>query len=362
MKIYNEIEYKTNINVFLAQTEEDFTEVFNRIAPYQKVAFLGCESDIARLKGEIARLEWSGVKVVRIIVSDNFYDDVDSISRFSFMHEDIRAVVATSCLTARAADYVAAFKGVPSVQVCLDEISAFDVLHDYNVKNLNVIERFNPPEKRFVIAYPKSQTFTKNTLANVCSLTVVLCDYLCRAHLMGGAVNERAFNLLKRVIIGCMQSEYSIVRAVDGIVDAAKILVVGGINLSESSISIALAVSGRCLTAENVITVCSKAFKALLYGQENNAVDYVQRARDLQLESGLDYLYLIKGLKEQLENIKTIIGASEINEEIKNLSRLYVRFIKKLAPTVSKLNNIGGVDVCGDTPLGINAMTNVRER
>lgn len=363
-----------NLTFYKANSVDDLVDMISEIYPYSKVVVLSDKNEELTFVNNIRLiLQKKLITSIIIFVKGQNFIDIDKVCDFTYIPEDVRAIVAISENVFKIAEYIASTLNLTCFYYAW-QISNIDFVFQYAfIKNVDDYDIFKKPISRKVVFNTSAiKNFSINDAIRYLILRLFTILDLNVKNLLQNP--KRTFDLINEVFY---KSVDLILRERDGekllfnIINIDVYIASFGINSIKTTLE-----AKKMLSRNESVEQISWIFYSFreLYNAINNekAISippkYELRAKLVSVYSGIKTIKCIKKLKEQIKSFHTLTELnvnflkryiSDLKTIFDRLFYLYIKLGGKIRDLTKEEKEI--IHLTGDTPLGINAMSLLRE-
>lgn len=369
------------IRLYLGEANyRTLNDVLRALLPYGKVALLFSNEYFNKLGKIITRAITKGGNKVVTLVGESTELNVDSLSRYFTIPEDVRAVVVFEEEYISVAGYLCSIRKLPLIFNC-DRVSMTEILPcSLRIKNGEKTDVVKIECPRYVIfdrAIEDSDIDLPELYVYNTASAVALIDYTIRCALGLDEFNSYAYNLSKEAVSGTYKimkdKEIKPTLVSFAIKNVVANYMTGGKLFEGSAVNVACRLSGDCSTAEILsrilgiyyLAFCGEYDDNMFYPNYNDRVNRLEDFgySDTETLNWINHqLSVIEGkekeLNEKFVSIKETLKAQ--NGVMSTIRNTYVVLGGKKPVDIDKINV--AVSLCGDVPGVFNGMTLAREK
>lgn len=346
----------------------EFAKMLKKTLPYSVIAYV-CELSQTDTIPILERAtQTQGIKLIAIVVDKNKINSIDAIAHLFSLPENVRGIIAMHSGVLGACKYFAHYKNLPLFLLVSDGINnrliARKALLRISAKEPNIVDV--PCEKKVYLIKDniKSNEFIINTIENLLCSCTCFADYILSLAYCKEKPNEAVLGVLRDIICALnavKESNY------ERLIFHALHAQVYGANIngyfSICTCGLISQLNNASFGAYECAYVLEK-YKRLFDGKANNLPNYTERARAVSFRLGIDYGVALKGIKAQIKKYANP-DLKDIEEQFNIIYHIFTELLSVYKALGGKIENFGDLSVIalsGDTPLGINGMSLLREK
>jgi len=361
------------VNVCLLDEDfESFRQVICDKSPFSRVLLVALKSDFKE-KGQIIfeQIKKTSNKIISVIFEDDFVFSIESVCGLFNAPEDVRLIISISDKLSNLASYFAQIKNIPLVVIssgwkdCLFDNKLFIKNGGKRDYFLCDVERFIYLNKFFLndidaYSFLCAEKFKLLDIFITCEFTSLSCDKLLfeRYYKSLNCFEEILFNKnsdknKKEIFINLIGEGYNFYLSLSMQVLVALQVV----NCFKQVDNL-----NKLFMAEHMINFVYKGLK----NGASKAIDYNVKTEEVSKITSICQQEVMENFLKQIKKVKT-----EKDKEIfidliskgKDFVSKAIEKVKELGArkVVLNANDVKLLEVCGDTPLGMNFLSVFRE-
>lgn len=362
----------TKENIIFSNDFYEISQKISQILPFSKIAVLCFLDEYFSFYQQFKQtLLQSGLKVIDIIVSDNFSAEKERLDDFLSLPEDVRGVIAFNrkLMPLILSNYL---NGMTAFFI-INNQDCFGVVQNYYYfRERDLIKKIQKNSNAYIVINNQNQVI-EGYIKSACLYVHMLIDYIFRQSLFKENMDMRFINKVKSILIDLLlyikSGQIENEKAIENLLFVEEYLVKKECFYSCSGVISCFLANDNffdvdyCLVAsKKIIDRYEKAFNKKMKKGEVDYKDYNEIAKTLCFVMRLNQNDLLRYLDSKIKIIDTK-ALSTIKQEIQKLILLYNDF-KKL---IKESSTVGGnlkkqtlnlcISLSGYTPFGVNGIT-----
>ncbi len=361
-------------NITFANNIEEIAQNISQILPFSKIALLCFKDEYFNFGRQIIdAFCQKAIRVIEIILCDNFTAKAELFQDFLSLPEDVRGVVVFN------------HKLIPLVSSnYLSDKSAFFIDTSlsalflrqprYYIKDNDLLKHFSHNNNLNIIINTADFKLN-NYIKSACLCVNMLIDYIFRQKLTNADTDTAFVNKTKALLIDilfCLQDQNELPKAklIEKLIFVSGVLAYKDCYYSCSAIISSFIDSNNFFDLQNSFSASKVIMKNYDKGISNktqiNLVDYRQTAKAFCFSTQLNQNQVLSSIYSQVEKIKSkcVLG---VKEQVKKLILLYNNFLRLIKQDLSVKNQqstknlLLSIGLSGITPFGLNGLTALQE-
>ena len=356
-------------NTIFINNIDELSQKISQILPFSKVAIISFSKEYFVFGKELKNaLLKKGIKVIDIILADNFSAQKDKFDDFLSLPEDLRGIIAfnnklmplvcSNYLKERTTFFIECGEGYGLKQ------------NTYFFRDKDLLIEI-PKNERLYIMLLKDKINLDNYIKCACIYVNALIDYLVKKNLLQEDVDIHFFNNAKSILIDILfalkykqDSEEN--KIIENLLKISEMLADKGSYYSCSAVISSFLTCGEFFNIDQTFNasklIIKKYEQAFNKGLNLSIINYNEVAKTLCFITGLNQKQILSTIESVVKKIN-MDNLSNIKLELKKLILLYNDFAKSIngKSTLSdksyKQNLLLSISLSGFTPFGINGMT-----
>ncbi len=354
--------------LIFADNLENISQKISEVLPFGKVAILSFSDEFFNFGNQLKNLLLqNGLKVIDIIISNNFSAQKDVFNDFLYLPEDVRGVIAfderliplifSNFLIDKTAFYIE-----------IEKISCGLTQNYFYVRDYDLLEKLQNRKQTYIIT--KIDVVNASEIIKcACIYVNMLVDYIFRQNLLQEDIDKSFVGRVKSVLIDLL----FMIKSGD-MVDKKKIrkclLFVEELLVEKECYYSCSAIISCFITKDTFFDLdCTYIASKIImceycqaFNKECALIDYNESAKTLSFMARLNSNYVLDYLCKCIKSISTK-NLFKIKEEMEKLTLLYYDFDNCLGQSLElnynmeRENMILSINLSGVSPLGINGMT-----
>ncbi len=360
-------------NIIIVNSIDEISLKISQILPFSKMAVICSNDEYFEIGYEFKNaLLQKGIKVIDIILADNFSANKEKFDDFLHLPEDVRGIIAFNN------------KFIPLVcSNYLKDITAFFIdgcfgcglrQNTYFFRDKDLLKEISKNERLYIMIRKDKLDFD-NYIKCSCLYVNMLIDYLFRQNLLQENIDMHFINKTKAFLIDTLfilknQKEQRQNEVVENLLKISEMIKEKNCYYPCSAIISSFLVCDDFFNIDCSFTasklIIKKYEQVFNRGLSFSIVDYNEVAKAFCFITGLNQKQILTALEKLLKNINRY-NLLTIKPELKKLILLYNDLSKnlkgKLSPSEKsyKQDLLLSISLSGFTPFGINGMTALQE-
>ncbi len=363
-------EINTKENVVFIDNLDQIAQKISQILPFSKIVVLLFSNEYFSFYQQFKpTLLQNGLKVMDVIVGDNFIAEKDNFNDFLSLPEDVRGVVVFNkrfiplIFSNYLKDKTAFF--IEDNQDCFGLVQNY-----YHVRECDLLKTL-PRNSQTYIMINFDNVILSNYIKSTCLYVHMLIDYIFRQNILQQDIDMQFINKVKSLLIDVLfifknKQNDNYKKAIEKLFLVEHCLSKKGTFYSCSAITSCFLGNGDCFNTDYCFSaskvIMNKYKQAFNKNLEIKVVDYNEIAKTLYFITKLNPKQILSSLESHVKKME-LRELSSIKTETQKLILLY----KDLKGLIKEKSNVGdkfsqqnfslSVDLSGYTLFGVNGMT-----
>ncbi|MBO7149582.1 MAG: hypothetical protein J6V71_01685 [Clostridia bacterium] len=360
-------------NTIIVDNIDEISQNISKILPFSKIAVVCFSDEFFELGKELKNaLLQKGLKVIYIILADNFSANKEKFDDFLHLPEDVRGIIAfnnkliplvfSNYLKDKTAFFIEGCVGCALKQ------------NTYFFRDRDLLKEIAKNERLYIMIR-KDKLNLDNYIKCACLYVNMLIDYLFRQNLLQENIDMSFVNKAKSFLIDTLfilksEKEQRENKVIENLLKISEMIKEKDCYYPCSAVISSFLICDDFFNIDCIFTasklIIKKYEQVFSRGLNLSIVDYNEVAKALCFITGLNQKQILTAIESLLKNINTD-NLLTIKPELKKLILLYNDLSKtlkgKLSPSEKsyKQDLLLSISLSGFTPFGINGMTAFQE-